>query len=67
MVTHQAQALWELCRQGYPTCADEAESRWNAATAYCPDPEVRLSGLLRLLIDKCNCEGLVSDIRQSVN
>jgi hypothetical protein len=58
MITHQAQAVWELCRQGYPISADEAETRWSCGDVYNPDTEMRVSRTLRLLIEQCNHEVL---------
>ena len=56
MISYQSQALWELCRQGYPASADEAETRWYAGKVYHPDERVCLSRVLRVLIERCNDE-----------
>lgn len=56
MISYQSQALWELCRQGYPASADEAETRWDAGKVYHPDERVCLSRVLRVLIEQCNDE-----------
>jgi hypothetical protein len=56
MITHSAQAVWELCRQGYPTSADEAEIRWSCGDTFNPDPQMHVSRTLRLLIEQCNYE-----------
>jgi hypothetical protein len=56
MNNYQLQAVWELCRQGYPGSADEAESRWSAGETYHPEGQVRLSRWLHNLIDQCNYE-----------
>ena len=34
MTISQAQALWELCRQGLPLSADEAERCWEQGQTY---------------------------------
>jgi len=67
MISQQTQALWELCKQGYPNCADEAEVRWNAAAPYYPNPEMQLSRSLRVLISQCNNEVLFNTDKQLVN
>jgi hypothetical protein len=56
MIDYQTQAVWELCRQGYPSSADEAEKRWNEGNAYHPDEHMRVPRTLRVLIDRCNYE-----------
>lgn len=56
MISHQSQAVWELCRQGYPILADEAEIRWRSGQTYQPDLQVRIPRILRALIDTCNYE-----------
>jgi hypothetical protein len=56
MITHSEQAVWELCRQGYPISADEAEIRWSCGDTFSLDPEMQVSRTLRLLIEQCNYE-----------
>jgi len=56
MGTYQLQALWELCRQGYPISADEAELRWRSGEVYRPDPQMRVPRALQALIELCNHE-----------
>jgi hypothetical protein len=56
MISYRAQALWELCRQGYPNSADEAETRWDAGELFHPDERVRLPRMLRVMIERCNDE-----------
>ena len=56
MTTYQSQAIWELCRQGYPIQADEAELRWRSGGAYHPDPYMKISRTLLVLINQCNFE-----------
>ncbi len=34
MTISQSQALWELCRQGLPLSADEAERCWEQGQTY---------------------------------
>lgn len=54
MTTHQSQAVWELCREGYPLSADEAEIRWKSGEAYHPESEMKISRALQLLIFQSN-------------
>jgi hypothetical protein len=56
MVAYREQALWELCRQGYPIAADEAEICWTSGKPYNPDPSLHVSRGLLTLIEQCNCE-----------
>lgn len=56
MTHEQSQAIWELCRQGYPMSADEAERRWTEGRPYRPDEQMRVPRSLRALIDQCNYE-----------
>jgi hypothetical protein len=56
MRTNQMRAAWELCRQGYPTLADEAEDRWRAGQPYQLDSHTQAPRALWLLIDQCNYE-----------
>ena len=56
MSTHQAQAIWELCREGFPLVAQEAEDRWECGRTYRPDGHLPLSRRVSNLIDQCNWE-----------
>jgi hypothetical protein len=56
MVTCQRKAIWEMCRIGYRNSADEAERQWEAGKAYFPDFQMRVSPILRFLIDQGNDE-----------
>ena len=56
MTHEQSQAIWELCRQGYPMSADEAERRWSDGQPYEPDDLMQVPRLLRALIEQCNYE-----------
>jgi hypothetical protein len=56
MTINQAQALWELCRQGFPLTADEAESCWEEGKAFLPEWGTSVSRSLERLIDRCNDE-----------
>jgi hypothetical protein len=56
MIDYRTQAVWELCRQGYPMSADEAEKRWSEGNAYHPDAHMQVPRTLRALIDRCNYE-----------
>jgi len=67
MISHQSQAVWELCRQGYPMSADEAEARWNEGHRYYPDPHMQISRSLLALIDQCNFEASAADAGQTLH
>jgi hypothetical protein len=54
MTNSQATAIWELCRQGFPLSADEAEESWERGQPFRPDWRIQLSRALRKLIDDCN-------------
>jgi hypothetical protein len=56
MTHEQSQAIWELCRQGYPMSADEAERRWSHGQRYEPDDLMQVPRSLRALIEQCNYE-----------
>lgn len=56
MTHEQSQAVWELCRQGYPMSADEAERRWSGGQTYNPDYHMQMPRSLRALIEQCNFE-----------
>jgi hypothetical protein len=56
MTTCQSQALWELCRQGFPLSADEAERRWSRGEAYHLDFYVKIPRSINTLIEQCNWE-----------
>ena len=67
MISHQWQAVWELCRQGYPMSADEAEERWSAGNAYYPAGHMQVSRALRALIDQCNYEASAARESQTLH
>lgn len=56
MTTNQAQALWELCRQGFPLAADEAAERWNLGLTFELQQRARLARSVQFLLDQCNWE-----------
>ncbi len=56
MTISQSQALWELCRQGFPLTADEAEACWEEGKTFLPDWGAKVSRSLEQLIDRCNEE-----------
>lgn len=56
MTINQSQAVWELCRQGFPLTADEAAERWEKGQTYEPNREIRVPREIGHLIDLCNWE-----------
>lgn len=57
MTIIQSQAIWELCRQGFPLTADEAAEHWEKGQAYCPDWRVmKLPRGVAYLIELSNRE-----------
>lgn len=56
MTISQSQAIWELCRQGFPLTADEAEAHWEKGETYQPNGQIRVSREVGHLIDCCNWE-----------
>jgi hypothetical protein len=56
MTTTQSKALWELCRQGYPVKAYEAEERWDKGEQYQLDWQVKVSREIMHLIEQSNWE-----------
>jgi hypothetical protein len=57
MTIIQSQAIWELCRQGFPLNADEAAERWEKGQAYRPDWRgLRVPRAVAQLIDQSNWE-----------
>jgi hypothetical protein len=56
MTISQAHAIWELCRQGLPLNADEAERCWEEGREYRLQEPVKLPREVDLLIDQCNWE-----------
>lgn len=56
MTISQAQALWELCRQGLPLSADEAERCWEQGQTYQLRVPVKLPWEVEGLIEQCNWE-----------
>ncbi|MEA3277116.1 MAG: hypothetical protein U9Q81_17880 [Pseudomonadota bacterium] len=56
MTSSQAQAIWELCREGFPLVAYEAETHWQRRDVYAPDRHTNVSRALEHLIERCNWE-----------
>ena len=56
MTNSQSEAVWELCRQGFPLTADEAETRWENGEIYLPNWHTKVSRTLERLIERCNWE-----------
>jgi hypothetical protein len=56
MKINQLQAIWELCRQGFPLTADEAAARWEKGETYLPDRHLHVTREIEHLIDRCNWE-----------
>ncbi|MEA3273882.1 MAG: hypothetical protein U9Q81_00980 [Pseudomonadota bacterium] len=56
MTISQSQAVWELCRQGFPLKADEAAQCWEKGETYEPQWQCRVSREIEYLIDQCNRE-----------
>jgi hypothetical protein len=56
MTNSQTQAIWELCRQGFPLTADEAEARWTQGETYRLEWNTHVSRTLERLIERCNWE-----------
>jgi hypothetical protein len=52
----QAQAIWELCRQGFPLDADDAAEHWEKGQPYRPDGQLKVPRDVERLIDACNWE-----------
>ena len=52
----QAQAVWELCRQGLPLSADEAERCWAHGDSYHLDQRVKVPRGLVHMIERGNRE-----------
>jgi len=61
MTSSQSQAVWELCRQGYPLAADEAAEHWEKGEPFQPDLGARVSREVEHLIDCANWEVRVGD------
>lgn len=56
MTISQSQAVWELCRQGLPLMADDAEILWRNGRSFEPDTHLRLSRETLSLIEQSNWE-----------
>ena len=56
MTISQLQAVWELCRQGFPLTADEAAERWEKGETYEPQQRLPMTREIERLIDRCNWE-----------
>jgi hypothetical protein len=42
MTIIQAQAIWELCRQGFPLDAEDAAEHWENGEPYLPEQQLRV-------------------------
>jgi len=56
MTITQSHALWELCRQGLPLSADDAERAWREGRIYRLTDPVKLPREVEELIEQCNWE-----------
>lgn len=57
MTISQSQAIWELCRQGFPLTADEAAEHWAKGETYRPDLQGhRVPREVEHLIEQSNWE-----------
>jgi hypothetical protein len=56
MTIMQAQAIWELCRQGFPLDAEDAAEHWEKGQPYLPEQQVKVPRDVERLIDTCNWE-----------
>ena len=56
MTISQAQAIWELFRQGLHMSADEAERNWDHGETYQLDGHVHVPRRTTALIERCNRE-----------
>jgi hypothetical protein len=56
MTIIQAQAIWELCRQGFPLDADDAAEHWEKGEPYEPDGQMKVPRDVERLIETCNWE-----------
>jgi hypothetical protein len=56
MTTEQELAIWELCRQGFPLSADDAEASWAQGRSFRPEWRFDLPRNLQRLIEDCNRE-----------
>lgn len=57
MTIVQEMAIWELCRQGFPLDADQAESSWEHGKHFGFDGnKLRVPVAVRQLIDRANRE-----------
>ncbi len=56
MSTKKSQALWELCRQGFPQAADSAARCWEEGERFQLTNDLPVPRSLEALIDQCNWE-----------
>jgi hypothetical protein len=56
MTPNQRKAVWELCRQGLHTVADQAERSWTEGMPYQPKQDIPLAREIAQLIRLCNWE-----------
>ena len=56
MNASQSQAIWEICRQGFPLVAEEAKNLWERGATFQPDGAIPLPRSVRRLVDRCNWE-----------
>lgn len=50
------EVVWQLCREGYPLIATDAEKQFESGKKFVPDKNTFLSALLRDLIRQANAE-----------
>lgn len=65
MTIIQSQAIWELCRQGFPLNADEAAERWGNGQTYRPDwRRLRVPRAVAQLIEQSNWEAAEGEVSE---
>ncbi len=56
MTPTQSQAVWELCREGLPSLADEAADCWERGVQFALQPGIHIARGLEALIEQANWE-----------
>jgi hypothetical protein len=56
MTIIQSQAIWELCRQGFPLDAEEAAQQWEKGEPYQLDGQLKVPRDVERLIETSNWE-----------
>jgi hypothetical protein len=56
MTIIQAQAIWELCRQGFPLDAEDAAEHWEKGEPYQPEQQLKVPRDVERLIEVGNWE-----------